>query len=101
MADDSGTERHIEMTWRCRGSEHRNLGRIRVCTECRKPKDDEPYEMPADTASAVTVTDADLLRMATAGPNWRSSRASCLTTSRDRYRRGPVASSHARWFATV
>jgi hypothetical protein len=80
MADDSGTERHIEMTWRCRGCEHRNLGRFKVCTECGKPKDDEPYEMPADTASAVTVTDADLLRMATAGPNWRC--AYCGSTQR-------------------
>ena len=73
-------ERHIEMTWRCAGCQHRNLGRYKVCTECGKPKQGETYEMPADTTSAATVTDADLLRMATAGPNWRC--AYCGSTQR-------------------
>ncbi len=43
-----------------------------VCQGCKNAKDgSEQYEMPEDTASAVTVTDEALLRMATAGPNWR------------------------------
>ena len=64
--------RHIEMTWRCSSCQHRNLGRRKRCHQCQHPKDrSEKYEMPADPAQAVSVTDADLLRMATAGPNWR------------------------------
>ncbi|MFY0571421.1 hypothetical protein ACN28E_47370 [Archangium lansingense] len=66
------SERHIEMFWRCSSCNHRNLGRHQVCQSCKNPKDgSEQYEMPEDTASAVTVTDEALLRMATAGPNWR------------------------------
>lgn len=65
-------ERIIEMTWRCTSCEHRNLGRYKVCQNCRNPKDgSEPYEMPADTSKAVTVTEESLLRMAKAGPDWR------------------------------
>ncbi|NBD13436.1 MULTISPECIES: hypothetical protein [Corallococcus] len=66
------SERQIEMFWRCTNCTHRNLGRHTVCQFCKNAKDgSEQYEMPEDTASAVTVTDAALLRMATAGPNWR------------------------------
>lgn len=64
--------RQIEMTWRCSSCAHRNLGRHTACQECGNPKDaGETYEMPGDTASAATVTEDALLRMATAGPNWR------------------------------
>ncbi|RJS17963.1 hypothetical protein DRW03_25720 [Corallococcus sp. H22C18031201] len=64
--------RQIEMFWRCSSCQHRNLGRHLVCQHCKKAKDgSEQYEMPEDTASAATVTDTALLRMATAGPNWR------------------------------
>lgn len=43
-----------------------------ACQACGSPKDDsEEYEMPADTASAATVTDPALLRLAHAGANWR------------------------------
>ncbi|MBZ4401426.1 hypothetical protein [Myxococcus sp. AS-1-15] len=66
------SERHIEMFWRCSSCNHRNLGRHMVCQRCKNAKDgSEQYEMPEDTASAVTVTDEALLRMATSGPNWR------------------------------
>ncbi|XXF79687.1 hypothetical protein P2318_07985 [Myxococcaceae bacterium GXIMD 01537] len=66
------SERQIEMFWRCSSCNHRNLGRHQVCQSCKNAKDgSEQYEMPEDTASAVTVTDEALLRMATAGPNWR------------------------------
>ncbi|NTX17116.1 hypothetical protein HUA76_40715 [Myxococcus sp. CA056] len=66
------SERHIEMFWRCSSCQHRNLGRHMVCQGCKNAKDgSEQYEMPEDTASAVTVTDAALLRMATTGPHWR------------------------------
>ncbi|QDE85005.1 hypothetical protein [Myxococcus xanthus] len=66
------SERHIEMFWRCSSCNHRNLGRYMVCQGCKNAKDgSEQYEMPEDTASAVTVTNEALLRMATAGPNWR------------------------------
>jgi hypothetical protein len=42
------------------------------CEQCDAPKTDaEPYEMPGDTTAAPSVTDAALLRVATAGPNWR------------------------------
>jgi hypothetical protein len=65
-------ERHIEMTWRCSSCQHQNLGRHKSCQGCGNPKDaSEDYEMPADPASAPSVTDAALLRMATAGPDWR------------------------------
>ena len=41
------------------------------CQSCVKPKDEsEEYEMPSDTASAATVEDPNLLRMATAGEHW-------------------------------
>ena len=71
-ASRDGAVRHIEMTWTCSSCEHRNLGRHKTCQQCGNPKDgSEHYEMPADTANAVSVTDADLLRMATAGPDWR------------------------------
>ncbi|WP_342379885.1 hypothetical protein NVS55_10105 [Myxococcus stipitatus] len=66
------SERHIEMFWRCSSCSHRNLGRHQVCQQCKNAKDgSEEYEMPEDPSSAVSVTDEALLRMATAGPNWR------------------------------
>ncbi|MCP3097320.1 hypothetical protein LZ198_00380 [Myxococcus sp. K15C18031901] len=66
------SERQIEMFWRCSSCDHRNLGRHMVCQHCKSAKDgSERYEMPEDTASAATVTDEALLRMALAGPNWR------------------------------
>ncbi|MEO8705392.1 MAG: hypothetical protein ABI867_35450 [Kofleriaceae bacterium] len=65
-------ERHIEMTWRCSTCQTQNLGRFKTCQSCGHPKDEsEQYEMPADPANAASVTEADLLRMATAGPDWR------------------------------
>ncbi|MBL8951432.1 MAG: hypothetical protein JNK82_11675 [Myxococcaceae bacterium] len=65
-------ERMIEMTWTCTSCSHKNLGRYKQCQNCRNPKDgSEPYEMPADTTKAVTVTEEALLRMASAGPDWR------------------------------
>ncbi len=71
MAEVEG-ERHIEMLWRCTSCQNKNLGRFKVCQTCKNPKDgSEAYEMPEDTSKAATVTDAALLRMATAGPNWR------------------------------
>ncbi len=64
--------RHIEMTWRCSACDDKNLGRHKICQTCGHPKDgSEHYEMPEDPSRAVTVTDEDLLRMATAGPDWR------------------------------
>lgn len=64
--------RHIEMFWRCTSCENRNLGRFKFCQSCKNPKDgSEEYEMPEDPSKAASVTDAGLLRMATAGPDWR------------------------------
>jgi len=64
--------RHIELTWVCSSCSFRNQGRYTKCQECGDPKDEsEQYEMPADPASAATVTDEALLRMAEAGPNWK------------------------------
>ena len=66
------SERHIEMTWRCSTCKNRNLGRHMSCQSCGKPKEDhEEYEMPGDTASAATVEDPRLLRMAKAGEHWK------------------------------
>lgn len=60
------------MTWRCSSCEHQNLGRHKSCQHCGDPKDkSEPYEMPANPATAVSVTEVGLLRMAEAGANWR------------------------------
>lgn len=68
------SERHIEMTWRCSTCKNRNLGRHMNCESCGKPKDEsEEYEMPSDTASAATVEDPKLLRMAKAGEHWKCS----------------------------
>jgi hypothetical protein len=65
-------ERQIEMTWRCSACGESNLGRHMKCQRCGDPKEDaEQYEMPTNTAAAATVTDPRLLRMATAGANWR------------------------------
>lgn len=65
-------DRQIEMTWRCTSCSARNLGRYKVCRTCGNAKDgSEEYEMPEDPSKAATVTEADLLRMATAGPDWR------------------------------
>jgi hypothetical protein len=64
--------RQIELSWVCSSCSHRNLGRYQRCQQCDDPKDSsEQYEMPSDTKSAASVTDAELLRMATAGANWR------------------------------
>jgi hypothetical protein len=69
---DTESVRHIEMTWRCTSCQTQNLGRYKKCQACGHPKDgSERYEMPADPSKAASVTDADLLRMASAGPDWR------------------------------
>lgn len=66
------SKRQIEMVWQCSSCGHRNLGRHALCQRCGNPKDaSETYEMPGDTASAATVTDPELLRMAEAGVNWQ------------------------------
>ncbi len=66
------TERQIEMLWRCTSCSHKNLGRYATCQSCKNPKDGtEQYEMPSDTAAAQTVDDPKLLRLATAGENWK------------------------------
>ncbi len=60
------------MFWRCSSCKHRNLGRHQACQGCGNAKDgSEQYEMPENPEAAATVTDEALLRMATAGPNWR------------------------------
>jgi hypothetical protein len=67
-----GGDRIIEMTWRCSACKRQNLGRYKSCQGCGNPKDaSEEFEMPANTELAPTVTDPNLLRMATAGPDWR------------------------------
>lgn len=66
------TSRQIEMTWRCTSCSAKNLGRFKVCPQCHNPKDgSEEYEMPEDPSQAASVTEASLLAMATAGPDWR------------------------------
>jgi hypothetical protein len=65
-------ERIIEMSWRCSGCQHENLGRYKTCQSCGNPKDaSEEFIMPSDTAAAPTVTDESLLHAANAGPDWR------------------------------
>ena len=67
-----GQVRHIEMLWRCSSCQHKNLGRFKTCQSCANPKDgSEEYEMPPDPSRAASVTDEGLLRMASAGPDWR------------------------------
>ena len=59
------------MLWRCHCSK-KHLGRHMKCETCGRPKaDDVEYEMPEDVETAESVTDEKLLRMATAGENWR------------------------------
>ena len=65
-------ERQIEMTWRCTSCNWQNLGRFKLCQTCRNPKDgSEDFQMPADPSKAASVTEESLLRMASAGPDWR------------------------------
>lgn len=64
--------RKIEMTWVCSSCDFRNLGRHKTCQTCGSPKDSsEKFEMPSDTRSVASVTDAKLLRQASAGRDWR------------------------------
>ena len=64
--------RKIEMTWVCSSCDLRNLGRHKACQTCGNPKDSsEKYEMPGETRSVASVTDAKLLRQASAGRDWR------------------------------
>jgi hypothetical protein len=63
-------DRHIEMTWVCAACSLRNLGRHTGCQRCGKAKTTEAYEMPAEVSQAASVTDPELLRLATAGANW-------------------------------
>ncbi len=65
------SERVIEMTWHCATCKHQNRGRDKICQSCGKPKGDEEFEMPSNTEAAPTVTDDALLRMASAGPDWK------------------------------
>ncbi|MBK7775585.1 MAG: hypothetical protein IPI43_15865 [Sandaracinaceae bacterium] len=66
------SKRQIEMVWSCSSCGHQNLGRHALCQRCGNPKDaSEAYVMPGDTASAASVTDPGLLRMAEAGVNWQ------------------------------
>lgn len=68
----SGQTWHVEMLWRCASCGERNLGRHTQCQRCGKPKTGkETYEMPGDTSAAAAISDPALLRMATAGANWR------------------------------
>lgn len=62
--------RQIEMHWCCATCARDNLGRDLSCAQCGKPREQEEYLMPGDTASAPSVTDSALLNQATAGPNW-------------------------------
>jgi hypothetical protein len=65
-------EWQVEMLWRCTACRHGNLGRHLECQRCGKPKTGaEEYEMPSDTSQANAVRDAELLRVAKAGANWR------------------------------
>jgi hypothetical protein len=65
-------ERIIEMTWRCSTCARDNLGRHKLCQGCGHPKDaSEAYEMPSNPEAATSVTEAALVRMASAGPDWR------------------------------
>lgn len=66
------TSRQIEMTWRCTSCGAKTLGRFKKCQQCGNPKDgSEEYEMPDDPSKAASVTEASLLLMASAGPDWR------------------------------
>ncbi len=65
-------EWHVEMLWPCASCAEKNLGRHTQCQRCGKPKTGkEEYEMPPETDPAAAVTDPELLRLATAGANWR------------------------------
>ncbi|MFO0683122.1 MAG: zinc finger protein [Sandaracinus sp.] len=65
-------ERKIELTWVCSSCQTRNRGRDKVCTGCGNPKDaSERFEMPGETRSVASVTDAEGLRAASAGRDWR------------------------------
>lgn len=71
-------ERQIELTWVCSSCQERNLGRHMACARCGNPKDaSEVYEMPADPAKVPSVTDAGLVKMATAGARWKCAFCGC------------------------
>ncbi|HET9958624.1 MAG TPA: hypothetical protein VFQ61_29225 [Polyangiaceae bacterium] len=61
------------MRWRCSACQTENLGRHKVCQNCTKPKDREPfYDAPeaAQPDPSQGVSDAGLIAKATAGADW-------------------------------
>lgn len=64
----------IEMLWRCSTSTCRAItrGTVRTCSGCGKPKEDSDEEMfPEDISQAAAIMDADKLRRAAAGADFK------------------------------
>lgn len=64
---------HVEMRWRCSACDSENLGRHKICQNCSKPKDREPFYDAPETAQPSpeqALTDAALIARATAGADW-------------------------------
>lgn len=61
----------VEIFWRCRACNNKNLGRFKSCTSCSKTKDDLDEEiLPEDPGPGRGVKDPGLLKQFTSGPDW-------------------------------
>ncbi len=66
-------EWQIEMLWKCGVCDYLNRGRDKSCQGCGKPLENEEFIMPEDTSYEARVTDAEELKHAKAGPDWKCS----------------------------
>ncbi len=62
--------RQVENTWPCASCGATNKGRFLKCEKCGAFKEKGTKDVVPDPASAATVTDPELLKMATQGANW-------------------------------
>lgn len=63
-------ERIVENTWVCTSCKSTQLGRYMKCQSCGSAKEKDEQDIVPDPASAATVTDPELLKMAKDAPDW-------------------------------
>lgn len=61
----------VELTWNCSSCDSRNiLGRHKTCPKCGSPREKGEMQMNESGVGLPAVTDANLLAIANAGPDW-------------------------------